>query len=166
MYFLARRLYLPYLVVFGTEVFVYQMAQIMLSCAIAAILPYVIYSLAEARERRTNAMSELLTLFTCYAFTTVNIISVDDNFQVGYLVVGVLSAYMLVVILVVLWGTLKSIYVSIRNYRLRRSYFKNRAKRREELKLNHWKRKKWLEKLYGQKQKSYKNDDDPLRQNY
>ena len=163
MYFLARRLYLPYLVVFGTEVFVYQMAQIMLSCAIAAILPYVIDSLEEARERRTNSMSEILTLFTCYAFTTFNIISVDDNFQVGYLVVGVLSAYMLIVILVVIWGTIKSICVSIRKYCLRRSYNINRAKRREELKLNHWKTKKWLEIMLGKKQKSEGNEDGQPR---
>ena len=42
MYFLARRLYLTYLIIFGTEVFVYQMAQIMLSSAIGAILPYTL----------------------------------------------------------------------------------------------------------------------------
>ena len=69
-----------------------------------------------------------MILFTCYAFTTFNIISVDDNFQVGYFIVGVHSAYMLTVLLAVFFGSLKSTYRSIRFCLIRRSYAKNRLK--------------------------------------
>ena len=122
MYFLARRLYLSYLVIFGTEVFIYQMAQIMLSTGIGAILPYMIYAISEQRDRRTNALNELLTLFSCYAFTTFNIISVDDNFQVGYLVISVLGAYMVIVILSTFWSSIKSLCAKLRIRLIKRRY--------------------------------------------
>ena len=51
-YFLTRRAYLCYLVIFGTGVFTYQMAQIMAASLIAGLLPYMIMSLHWHSERR------------------------------------------------------------------------------------------------------------------
>ena len=80
IYFFLRRLYLSYLVMFGSETFVYQMAQLMGSTLIAGVLPYFLQSIKDKDQRRMTMINEMLTLFSCYVFTTFNIVSVEINF--------------------------------------------------------------------------------------
>lgn len=148
-YFLARRLYLSYLVIFGTsDVFIYQMAQITASTLFAGILPYLIHSLQSFRERRQNIINEMLTLFSCCAFTTFNVVSVDNNFELGYFVICILGGYIFTVIVFVVWNTIVGIRKSVRIYCIKLSYRKSRARAQADLKFNHEKRKKRLRELF------------------
>ena len=149
-YFLARRLYLSYLVIFGTsDVFIYQMAQITASTLFAGILPYLIGSLRNFRERRQNIINEMLTLFSCCVFTTFNVVSVENNFELGYFVICILGGYIFIVIVGVMWSTIVGIRNSTRFYCVKRAYSKSRAKNQTLLKLNHEKRQKGSENISG-----------------
>ena len=128
MYFLARRLYLSYVVIFGgSTVFIYQMAQITVSTLFAGILPYMIHSLRRFEERRQNIISEMLTLFSCCAFTTFSVVSVEDNHELGYFVILVLGAYISIMIMAIVWGTIKGVQSSLRTFCFKRAYRRKRA---------------------------------------
>lgn len=100
------------------------MAQIMMSTLLAALLPYLIGAFHRYKKARKNSITELLTLFSCYAFTTFNIVVVEVNFQLGYFVIGVLGTYILITILKVVWKTIKGVRKQIRFCCIRRSYRK------------------------------------------
>ena len=98
----------------------------MLSTAIAGFLPYIIHSYSGFGERRVNMINEVLTLFSCYTFITFNIVTVETNFTLGYFVISILAGYMFIVILTVVYSSLKDIYRKIRICRIKRTYSKNR----------------------------------------
>ena len=129
IYFLLRRLYLNFLVMFGSTVFVYQMAQIMLSTAIAGFLPYMIHSYGGFGERRINMINEILTLFSCYCFITFNIVTLETNFTLGYFVIFILGGYMAIVVLTVVYSTLRDICRKLRICCVMRAYRKDRKLR-------------------------------------
>ena len=104
------------------------MAQIMLSTAIAGCLPYIIYSYSGYRERRVNMINEILTLLSCYAFITFNIVTVETNFTLGYFVIFILGGYMAIVVLTVVYSSLKDIHRKIRICCIKRAYKNNRKK--------------------------------------
>ena len=127
IYFFLRRLYLSYLVMFGSDTFVYQMAQLIGSTLIAGILPYMILSFRDKRERQMSNINEILTLFSCYVFTTFNIVSVDTNFKLGYFIIFVLGVYMVIVIFSIIYTSIKEIYRKLRIRAFRKAYLKKRA---------------------------------------
>ena len=100
----------------------------MLSTAIAGCLPYIVLSYRGFGERKINMINEILTLFSCYAFITFNIVSVETNFTLGYFVIFVLGGYMSIVVLSVLYSNLKDIIRKIRICCIMRAYRKNRTK--------------------------------------
>ena len=69
----------------------------------------------------------MLTLFSCYAFLSFNIVSVETNFQLGYFVIGVLGGYMFIVIVGVLIKMAKNCRWKIRICCIMRGYRKERA---------------------------------------
>ena len=125
IYFLARRLYLSYLViVFGKTVFVYQMAQIIGISLLAAILPYLLASHKSRTDAGKNAASEFLILLVCNAFVTFNITDIDGNFLLGYFMVGFISFFVASVLLYVLVTTIKSVYSRCKRSLVKRAYAK------------------------------------------
>ena len=114
---------------FGSTVFVYQMAQIMLSTAIAGFLPYMIHSYGGFGERRINMINEILTLFSCYCFITFNIVTLETNFSLGYFVIFILGGYMVIVVLTVVYSTLRDICRKLRICCVMRAYRKDRKLR-------------------------------------
>ena len=160
IYFFLRRLYLTYLVMFGSDTFVYQMAQLMGSTLIAGVLPYVLLSIRERSERQMTMSNEILTLFSCYVFTTFNIVSVDTNFQLGYFIIFVLGGYMAIIIFSVIYSSIKEICRKLRVRAIRKAYTKSRVKLQEDLRNNHKRRQKRLRQKYRHNW-FYKDDESP-----
>ena len=86
-------------------------------------------------------------MFSCYAFLTFNIVSVETNFSLGYFVIAVLGGYMSIVIVGVVWCTVKGLDRSLRIVCLKRGYRKTRARVQANLRLNHPKRQERLREL-------------------
>ena len=137
IYFFLRRLYLSYLVMFGSDTFVYQMAQLMGSTLIAGVLPYVILSFKDKSERQMTMTNELLTLFSCYVFTTFNIVTVETNFQLGYFLIFTLGGYMAIIVASVIYASIRRICRNMRIRKLKKAYTKSRAQLQEQLKRDH-----------------------------
>ena len=149
IYFFLRRLYLSYLVMFGSTTFVYQMAQLMGSTLFAGVLPHVIHSIKDKGERQMTIINELLTLFSCYVFTTFNIVTVETNFQLGYFLIFTLGGYMAIIVASVIYASIRQICRNMRTRKLKKAYTKSRAQLQTELKRDHGKRKRRLKEIYG-----------------
>ena len=81
----------------------------MAATLLAALLPYWINAFTRKKTSKKNAVNELLTLFSCYAFITFNIVTVEVNFTLGYFTIGVLGSYILLTVIKVIWKTIKSV---------------------------------------------------------
>jgi len=69
------------------------MAIVFLMTLIAVSVPFVVNSQAIPSTRRFNAFGELVTLLVSHTFILFNMVSVEDNFTVGYWVIGVIALY-------------------------------------------------------------------------
>ena len=81
----------------------------MAATLLAALLPYLINAFTRKKTIKKNAVNEMLTLFSCYAFITFNIVTVEVNFTLGYFTIGVLGSYILLTVIKVIWKTIKSV---------------------------------------------------------
>ena len=82
--FLARRIFLPMLIIFGTKVFIYQMIWLLLTNLTIMIITLASSSLTSASERRLQTFAEMSIQMTSLCFLCFNIVSVKSNFALGY----------------------------------------------------------------------------------
>ena len=94
---------------------------------IVALIPYWLHSFKEKKDRSQASTSELITISIASCFLIFNVVSVESNFAVGYLAIGIISAYVGGILLSTLFMTLKSLYKHIRIKLIKRAYNKQRA---------------------------------------
>ena len=70
-------------------------------------------------------------------FLVCNIVSVESNYALGYLVIGIAGIYIGLSLLVMIYSTLKEMRRRIRNKLVIRAYFKQRAKCKRNLQIHH-----------------------------
>ena len=70
-----------------------------------------------------------------------NIVSVESNYALGYLVIGIAGIYIGSSLLVMIYTTFKEIKRRIRNKLVIRAYFKQRVKLKHNLQIHHSKRR-------------------------
>ena len=119
----------------------------MASTLLAALLPYLINAFTRKKTSKKNAVNELLTLFSCYAFITFNIVTVEVNFTLGYFTIGILGSYILLTVIKVVWKTIKSVRKNLRNCCVMRAYRKKRTNLQRYLKQHHEERIEHLRKV-------------------
>ena len=57
------------------------------------ILSYAVEARKIASERRLNLYSEMTVLFVSHFFIIFNMVSIEENFFIGYMVIGFIAAY-------------------------------------------------------------------------
>ena len=93
------------------------------------MMPYLLQSFKKQSKRQSNSFSELIVAITIYFFIVFNMVSVEDNFTVGYVAIVCVSLYILVSLL----ATSRQVYreTRLKLYRIfaRRKFIKQRKYR-------------------------------------
>ena len=132
--FLMRRALLVLLVLYANEVLIFQ---IMALCFIAIIVASSLHrteALNSSGEIRMETFTELIILQCAHCFLCFNVVSVEDNFKMGYIVIGLLGIYALVCIGLILIGTIAHFIKSLKMKFVMRRYRKSRKKLQARLK--------------------------------
>ena len=93
-----------------------------------SILPYLIDS-SNGKTRQMNNFSEIVVLITIYCFVSMNIVSVEQNFMVGYVAIGIVSFYILIRFLIIAREIYYDTKMKLKFYFAKRSFRKQRAAR-------------------------------------
>lgn len=67
-------------------------------------LAYILGSRTNPGERYMHNFNEWATLIVAQFFIVFNMVSVEDNFMVGYVVIGIIGAYCGVIFLIIIWN--------------------------------------------------------------
>lgn len=126
--FLVRRLLLAGLVVLGNDLsYVFQIAIVQFSTLLSAFMYVQSESRLTATESRMNFFNEATILLVSYFFLTFNVTSVEINFQMGYAPIGIVSIYICVSVILLIFGNIIAIKKKIRRAMVLRGYKKQRA---------------------------------------
>jgi len=71
---------------------------------------YLVDQFDQPFTKRMQTFSEIVVLYVCHLFFLFNVVTVEQNYLLGYLVIGVVAFYLLVS----LGFILRKIYVSYR----------------------------------------------------
>ena len=128
--FLLRRVHMAWLVVHGAATFDnlwYQILQIMAISIIVAIIPFLLDSYQRRKDKRQATINEIFFFNIVSCILVCNIVSVESNYALGYLVIGIAGIYIGSSLLVMIYTTFKEIKRRIRNKLVIRAYFKQRV---------------------------------------
>lgn len=106
--FLARRIFIAYIIIFGTKVFIYQFMLMIGSQILIVLSFYMVDQFDQPFTKRMQTFSEIVVLYVCHLFFLFNVVTVEQNYLLGYLPIGVVALYLLVSLLFIL----RKIYVS------------------------------------------------------
>ena len=93
-----------------------------------SILPYLIDS-TTGKTRQMNNFSEIVVLITIYCFISMNIVSVEQNFKVGYVAIGIVSFYVFIRFLVIAREIYYNTKMKLQLYFAKRTFRKQREAR-------------------------------------
>lgn len=121
--FLLRRVFLAFLIIYGTKVFIWQMTAIFVSTLIVMIITFTTGSLAnQPGKRRLQIFAEISILVTSDCFLSFNIVSVEDNFTLGFATIGVIGVYVFVCLVFILHKVAVSMIDQFRRWNAWRIY--------------------------------------------
>ena len=112
--FLARRLFLVYLVVAGTDELVFQMMMLMGLSLISTLVVYKTEAFELVGERRLSTFSELVILEITYCFFSFDLLDVEANFEVGYFPIVVMGLYIVGFLIIIMVGSIRAIRIGIK----------------------------------------------------
>lgn len=130
--FLVRRLIIASLIIFGTKVFFYQMMTLIMANLLVLCLPFVIKSLVDKQELLLQTISEVCIMISTFCFIAFNIVSVEDNFTLGYFTIGVTGVYISICALIIL----RNFVIHMRNELRLRLVLHEYKKSRKQLQIN------------------------------
>ena len=87
---------------------------------------FSIKSLALAYERRVQTFTEMTIMMTTLCFMAFNIVSVEDNFSLGYYTISIIGTYISICALLIIANLLSFVYSSLRFRLAMRAYRSSR----------------------------------------
>lgn len=124
-----------------------QIAIIFVSSVGFTVITLAFDTFKTASDRRMGLLHEFSVLFASYCFLIFNVVSVEINFKLGYITIGVVATYMALSLMVQLCSGAFLLKWKSRKQRVVRQYRKDHKRLQQALKENHPKTKKRLEKL-------------------
>ena len=125
--FLVRRLHMAWLVIQGSRILWYQISQVMAVTVFVVLLPYWLNSYKSREERKQHSESELVILSIASCFLIFNVVSVDSNYIMGYLAIGIVSAYVGIALILVIILTIRQVRRKLKTWHAKRAYRKTRT---------------------------------------
>lgn len=112
--FLGRRFWLASLIVYGAQVTISQMAQFFLMTLLSTMTTYQFETLKDAHQRRDQLWNEAVILGTSYTFLIFNVVTLEQNFVIGYVSIGIVTLYIAISLLVMLISTVLQMRIKLR----------------------------------------------------
>ena len=135
--FLVRRLIIASLIIFGTKVFIYQMVTLIMANLLVICLPFAIKSLVDKQELLMQTISEGCIMASTFCFLAFNMVSVADNFTLGYFTIGVAGVYIAGCAMIILRNFLVYWRFELRLRLVKYEYKKSRQQLQINLKSTH-----------------------------
>ena len=104
--FLLRRLVLATLVIYGSKIFFVQMMLLILLNLFVIIITYSTRSLASKSMLNLQTVGEITTLITVDFFLIFRVVTVEDNWVLGYSTIGFIAIYVVVCTAYILWDSI------------------------------------------------------------
>lgn len=105
------------------------------------MMPYLLQSFKSTAKRRSNSFSECVVAITIYCFIVFNMVSVEDNFILGYFTIGFVSLYILISLLTISRQTYREKRLWLYKIFAKRKFTKQRKYRAKTLEITHERRK-------------------------
>ena len=109
----------------------------MVAIIFAVIITCQSQSFKDKRDHNTNVIGSFVVLMTSYSFLVFNVLSVEQNFDFGYVTIGIISIYFLFSIAQVVINSLVQSKKSLRMMLFKRRYAYTRSIDQILLKRNH-----------------------------
>ena len=97
--------------------------------AVAATIPYLFSTFKSKNNRIKNTAFEFTTLILAYCFLAFNIVTTENNYELGYFVNGILGLYVAANSIAIFIKVLIKLKQRIRRYCFIRAYKKGFAER-------------------------------------
>ena len=105
---MLRRIFVAWVVIYGKDLFFVMQINLIFAATILQIaIPYIVDSKFEASDRRMATFSETITLFIAHSFIMFNMVSVEDNFTIGYWAVAAVGTFCVVCFIIILIGVVR-----------------------------------------------------------
>ena len=85
------------MVIYGTKIFIFQMIPLMLS---NLLITMIVHKLVI--NKRMRMLTELAILLTTDSFVAFNMVSIDNNFILGYQAIAIIGAYIVLCAMIIL----------------------------------------------------------------
>ena len=135
--FLSRRLWLAVLIVYGQQILILQISQVFLMTLLVALANYQFEVFKRADVRKNETFNETIVLLVSYTFIIFNVVTIEQNFMIGYVSMGITSLYMGMSLLIMLYNSCVESKERMRRKVAMQKYKKVRAQLQERLRKNH-----------------------------
>lgn len=127
-FFLFRRILIAWIVIYGTYAFIWQMTMVFAVMIFQIAIPFLVESRKLPADRRLVTFGESTTLFVAHTFIMFNMVSVEDNFTVGYWVITIVGFYCLVNFIIIFRSVFLHYKVKCKVRKAHNKYRRYRAK--------------------------------------
>ena len=97
--------------------------------AVAATIPYLFSTFKSKNYRNKNTAFEFTTMILAYCFLAFNIVTTENNYELGYFVNGIIALYVAANSLAIFIKVFLKLKKRLRMYCIVRAYKKGRAER-------------------------------------
>ena len=104
---------------------------------LSLITAYVFKTLNYPEQRRQKVFHEAILFITSYLFAVLNIVSVEQNFSIGYVLVIFLISYIALCLIIYIWNTIVQIKFKCRKRYLKKAYTSARRYHQNNLRMHH-----------------------------
>ena len=127
---------------------------------LSAVLIYQTEAFISPSERRLSTFSEFVILQICYCFLCFDLMGAEENFEVGIIPITYMGAYLLICLIIMIFGAFITIRRKIKLCCARRQHKRQRKFLQEFLKYTHEARLKKWHQLREERDQSENYDQD------
>lgn len=91
------------------------------------VTAYVLETLNYPEQRRQKVFHEMIFFITTYLFAVLNIVSVEQNFSTGYVLVIFLISYIALCLMIYIWNSAVQIKLKSKKRYLKKAYTRARS---------------------------------------
>ena len=145
--FLFRRVFIAFIVIYGNVPFIWQITMVFVILIIHTAIPFLVQSQQSSSDRQLFTFNEMQTLFIAHTFIIFNMVSLEDNFLLGYWLIIIVAVYCLCNFLLILRYTFLFSKFRCKVYMVNKKYKKYRQQLKRNLNITQDARRQHLYEL-------------------